>query len=623
LIRVLHLLFHRNIFQLFLGDRFEEACTHRAFALAYAILGKSKKASQSFAQAIRLLEDLDERYDRARTLLELGRFLGRIGKGDEGIDYLLKARDLFEDLPSKYWMGIADLETAKVRLRKGGTDLAIISLDRAHRLLEATSENEALRQCSKLRTLIEKAMVKISLRASHHSIPDDNPDNLLKFLVKKAAASRAFAVLTEDGDFKMKAAYNIEEDKARRLLELLSAKSLRTPIISTNLQFSKQLSSVERQGVRSFVLVPFGPDGEGGVLYLDRKGPLNQKDLTLSVRLADVLALKIAQIRHDELRMENLSLRKELAKRGYPEIITRDEKMFDILNLVDKVKDYSTPVLIEGETGTGKELIARAIHYKGLRSAKPFVPLDCGALPDTLAENELFGHKKGAFTDAKEDKPGLFELASGGTLFLDEVSNLSLRTQAKLLRVLEEGRTRRIGEAKLRNVNVRVIAASNRSLEVAIAGGEFREDFYHRLKVIEINLPPLRRRRKDIPLLIQHFIEQSSAQRKKKVKGITAQALDILRHYRWSGNVRQLKNEIERAVILTEGEWITPPVLSPTIKRIKPRKNMESYNIQEIVKVLSENNWVRRKAARALGIPESTLRRRLKVHGVEIPANPE
>jgi transcriptional regulator with GAF, ATPase, and Fis domain len=247
------------------------------------------------------------------------------------------------------------------------------------------------------------------------------------------------------------------------------------------------------------------------------------------------------------------------------------------------------------------------------------VALDCGALPDTLAESELFGHKKGAFTDAKEDKPGLFELANRGTLFLDEVTNLSLRSQAKLLRVLQERRVRRLGSTKERKVDVRIIAASNSNLEEETTKGNFRQDLYHRLKVMEIELPPLRERRGDIPLLVQYFIESNSVQRKLKVEGITTDALRILSSYGWPGNVRQLKNEIERAIILTDDGWITDNLFSKAVRKTRPKRTRATYDIKQMVKVLKDSGWVKRSAAKKLGIPESTLRRRLRVHGIDPP----
>lgn len=603
-----------------LGDKYEEACIHRALATAHTQLHKLQKAQSAFTRATKLLEELGERYERAKTLLACSTFLAELDRGDEAIQHLLRAEELFESLPSQYWMGWCELEIARMRFSKGGADLAIISLDRATELFARTAEQDALSKVAQLRELVEKAMVETSLRASEDTIPSDSPENLLGQLVHRTDAARAFVVLFDNGDLEIAVTHNFKTEDVREFSRSLCRSAVSNPMIATNLQFNKSVSLPHRNGIRSFILIPFGPEGERGLLYLDKACPFTQRDLTLSVRIASSLALTIAQIRQSELKAENLRLRRELEARGFAEIVTQDSEMLEILGLVEKLKDDSAPVLIEGETGTGKELIARAIHFKGLRATKPFIALDCGAIPDALAENELFGHKKGSFTDAKEDKPGLFELANGGTLFLDEVSNLSVSTQAKLLRVLQEGRVRRIGETKERKVDVRIIAASNRSLENEMSEGRFRQDLYHRLKVVEISLPALRERKQDIPLLVHHFIDQFSSQRKRQVEGITSQALCLLSRYEWPGNVRQLKNEIERAIVLLEEGAITPTLFSAAIRGTGKMAQERPYSIREILRVLKENNWVKRKAARILGMPESTLRRRLKVHNLKPPA---
>ncbi len=263
-----------------------------------------------------------------------------------------------------------------------------------------------------------------------------------------------------------------------------------------------------------------------------------------------LLTLKKAQER-ERLRKENENLRKEVEKTFRPEdFIYASRAMDDCIRMVEKVKDYETTVLVTGESGTGKELVARMLHYGGRRKAKPFVAINCGAIPETLLESELFGHRKGAFTEAKSDRAGLIEEANGGTLFLDEIGELPLMLQTKLLRFLQEGELRRLGDTEVRKVNVRIVAATARELEQEILAGSFREDLYYRLNVIRIHVPPLRERREDIPLLAQHFLATFRRKFQKGEMRFSAAAMETLGGHDWGGNIRELENLVERCVLL-------------------------------------------------------------------------
>jgi len=269
-----------------------------------------------------------------------------------------------------------------------------------------------------------------------------------------------------------------------------------------------------------------------------------------------------------ELQRENLRLKREVA-RTYPfeGIVGTSKAMQEVYALLEKVIDSSVTVLLTGETGTGKELIARTIHYNGPRKENPFIAQNCAALPEDLLESELFGHRKGAFTGAVEDKKGLFEAADGGTLFLDEIGETSPGMQVKLLRALQDGEIRRVGETQERKVDVRIIAATHRDLSEEIEAGRFREALYYRLSVFPIHLPPLSARREDIPLLATHCLGRSNTKLGRSVQGFTAEAMDALVHYDWPGNVRELENEVERAVVLTgDDEQIVLDVLSEKIR---------------------------------------------------------
>jgi two-component system response regulator AtoC len=268
-----------------------------------------------------------------------------------------------------------------------------------------------------------------------------------------------------------------------------------------------------------------------------------------------LLTLRKAQER-ETLRKENELLREEVEKAFGPvKLLYASRSMEDVVRMVEKVKDYDTTVLVTGESGTGKELVARMLHFAGWRKDRPFVAINCGAIPETLLESELFGHRKGAFTEAKADRAGLIEKADGGTLFLDEIGELPLMLQTKLLRFLQEGELRRLGDTEVRKVNVRIVAATARDLEQEVSAGSFREDLYYRLNVIRIHVPPLRERREDIPLLAQHSLARFRAKFRKGEIRFSPDAMETLTGHDWRGNVRELENLVERCVLLGgEGE---------------------------------------------------------------------
>lgn len=298
-------------------------------------------------------------------------------------------------------------------------------------------------------------------------------------------------------------------------------------------------------------------------------------------------------------------------------IIGRDHKMIQIFDLIREVANTQVPVLIQGETGTGKELVAAAIHNESLRAGKPFVPVNCGALPEGTLESELFGHVKGAFTGAIRDKKGRFELADGGTIFLDEVGELPLSTQVKLLRVLQEGTFERVGAEKTIKVDVRVISATNRDLKEMIAKGKFREDLYYRLCVVPITLPPLRERRNDIPLLAQHFLKRFTLEADHREIFLSDKALAAMMDYDWPGNVRQLENAIRFALVKCRGKFINlehlPREISEGHKNfIKSPTRKTKLNAEAVQKALLEAGGNKSKAAKILGVGRATLYRFLQ-----------
>ncbi len=328
-------------------------------------------------------------------------------------------------------------------------------------------------------------------------------------------------------------------------------------------------------------------------------------------------------IRTKELKSENRALRRELKRKySFAEIIGKSEALQGVFRIIEKVADTNAGILIQGESGTGKELVARSIHFNSQRAAKPFLAVNCGALPESLLESELFGHAKGAFTGANTDKKGLFRSSDGGTLLLDEIGEMPLVLQVKLLRALQEQEVTPVGSSTAVKFDTRIIAATNKNLETEVAENRFREDLFYRLNVIEINLPPLRARREDIPLLIKHFIAKIAREQNTAEKPIEPQAMAALVNFSWQGNIRELNNAIDRAFILS-GEEIDLDALPPKIK-LDARNNFEMRDPQGlrptleeierryILEILKSVGDDKTAAAEILGIDLSTLYRRLK-----------
>lgn len=354
--------------------------------------------------------------------------------------------------------------------------------------------------------------------------------------------------------------------------------------------------------------------------------PIDNAELFARIRAM----LRIARLERENstLSEENTSLRQQLEEgAGYQGVVGKSVAMQRVYALVKKVVDSDATVLVQGETGTGKEVLARTVHREGPRAEKPFITINCGAMAENLLESELFGHKKGAFTGAVNDRAGLFEAADGGTLFLDEIGETSLSMQVRLLRAIQEGEIRRVGEERDRQVDVRVIAATHRDLEQCVREGQFREDLYYRLSVFPISLPPLRERREDIPLLAQHFLARQTSP--QAPRSLTTRAMDALCAHVWPGNIRELQNEVERAALLAGGEEridtahlserITGPAGSLTqIDRSGQLKEVLAQVERDmIVRALQCSNGNRTRAARELGVSRWGMVQKIKLYAIE------
>ncbi|MBD3218968.1 MAG: PAS domain-containing protein [candidate division Zixibacteria bacterium] len=317
------------------------------------------------------------------------------------------------------------------------------------------------------------------------------------------------------------------------------------------------------------------------------------------------------------------------AKYTFENILSRNNKMRELFNILPTIAESESSVLIEGESGTGKELVARAVHELSPRKDGPFIGLNCGALPDNLLESELFGYTAGAFTDAKKDKKGRFELAEGGTLFLDEIGNISSAMQIKLLRVLQEKTFERLGGTRTIAADFRIVSATNQPLDELIEKGDFRKDFFYRINVIKIALPPLRERREDIPLLADHFVQNLNRLHQKDINGVSPPALKILMNHDYPGNIRELENIIEHAFVLCGSGIIKPEFLPEYLQKgnsipaIEIASTMDEMESLFILAALKRNNWSRKDTAREIGVNPSTLYRKIKKLGLKIPSHKE
>ena len=386
----------------------------------------------------------------------------------------------------------------------------------------------------------------------------------------------------------------------------------------------------------TYISAPIALDGKTvGAIGIDLHFKAD-RDYNRTVKFLGVVGSMIAQavkvhrlIQADKQRLvdENTHLRQELKERyDFSNLVGTSGPMHQVYEQIAQVARTNTTVLLRGESGTGKELIAHAIHYNSPRAKKPFIKVSCAALPQDLIESELFGYEKGAFTGAYASKKGRFEAAEGGTLFLDEIGDLNLATQVKLLRVLQEREFERLGGTETIRTNIRLVAATNKDLEKAIAAGEFREDLYYRLNVFAIFVPPLRERKPDVLLLADHFLEKFSREHSKNVKRISTPAIDMLSSYHWPGNVRELANVIERAIVVCDSQVIHAHHLPPTLQTAEAsgtgqtttlRDSLEAFEKDALQDALKSARGNRAKAARLLATTERIFNYRVRKYGID------
>jgi Nif-specific regulatory protein len=502
------------------------------------------------------------------------------------------------------------------------------------------TQNDLLRQNQLL------ALFELSQRINQINDLQQLLNEILNSAISSIKAERGLIILTDEaGERYRTVASDLLKDTDTTFSTSIVQATLesKNTLLSTDLRSDprfKDAESIRRLGIHSFVCVPLIVPGRTqalGTLYVDQRihvKVFSHEDAAFLESFANLAAIAINNTHMmEQLLSENIHLREEVGKKyEFPGVIGKSEIMQKVFHEATQIMNDDCTVLLTGESGSGKEVIAKAIHYNGNRKNKPFLAINCGALPETLLEAELFGSVRGAFTGAV-DKHGLFQAAHGGTLFLDEIHHTSEAMQIKLLRVLQDKEIRRVGGTKSTKVNVRLICATNENLEKAVREKRFRQDFYYRMNVVTISIPPLRERRVDIPLLAQYFLEKYTEEKHKSIRGFSKKAFEAICGYDWSqNNVRELENEIEHAVIFAKKDSeIGFKDLSDKLKQIvsgyieepglmidtegRPLK-YEDFEKTYIKYVLSHTNGNKAKAAKIMGIPRSTLRGKLRKLGL-------
>jgi transcriptional regulator with GAF, ATPase, and Fis domain len=651
-----------------LGERTEVGLAMRLIARVFAARSEYDDASEYIRQSLELIREVGDPYDLGRTLLVSAEI--NTLSGAEPADKIRTALDeavrIFKKLKLEYWTGEADFCMGAFACQQGDLSLGFKRLSRAEKLFSALDDKGKVRAVNQFLQSLTDQAVALSISEENefklfgnlisqreiNDLKSGRIEEILGVLLKRTNADRAVIYAPDFPNDPMVASFALSVHQSerfaanfRRLLgeEIATVKPTLLLDCRRDPYVNDLLPDVP-ENVASVIVVPFrSGDGSLEYLYLDKLSvdnmlnPFNQAELNFAVGFSDIIALKVAEAQKAKLLEDNRRLKAQLKQEAaFPNIITRNSQMLQILAQVRQIIDSNISISIEGETGSGKDILARAIHYNSVRRDKRFISVNCAALPETLLESELFGYKRGAFTGADRDKTGLFEEAHGGTFFLDEIADMPLSIQAKVLRVLEEKEIVRLGETITRKVDVRIISATNRDLKEQMAAGLFRQDLYYRLSALTFRLPPLRERKEDIPLLVDAFLSESG-------KRVTPEALRRLVAYDWPGNVRELENEIRKLVLLAgDDEQITAGILSSKLvageiaevsssaepanggaeimfdERYSLYDYLASWERKFIIKALKDQHGIKKHAAAALNIPESTLRLKIKQYDIDL-----
>nr|MBN2278249.1 sigma 54-interacting transcriptional regulator [candidate division Zixibacteria bacterium] len=648
-----------------LGEKAEIGLSRMIIAEIFSARDNNPSAFEYSESGLEILREVGDPYDLGRALLIQARIASQSKTiGLSKIDKLFdEAFRIFNQLKLFYW-------SAETRFRQGILCCQYSRISSGFRnLLESEKIFENISEKAKIRSvrLFKQELSKIAVTASlsadnefkifgdyfteteYSNLKTGQIQNIIDILSQRTRASRV--IIYKAGQQAHDALTNLDltQLQRRRFIQqfddllgeefnpdkpTLILDSRRDPFINDLLQPGGN------EVISSVMVIPLMMGKQvSGYVYLDRLSsngdfrPFGQKELNFAVSFADLISLKMAEYEKFLLEEENRRLKSQLMEEAaFPNIITQNKQMLEMLARVQQVVNSNISISIEGETGSGKDLLAKTIHYSSNRKDRRFISVNCAALPETLLESELFGHKKGAFTGADRDKTGLFEEANGGTFFLDEIADMPLSIQAKVLRILEEKEIVRLGETRPIKVDVRIISATNKDLKVEMEAGRFRQDLYYRLTALCFKIPPLRERREDIPLLIDHFAEE-------KVK-FAPEVLRKLITFDWPGNVRELENEIKKLILLTGEKGIVDvKLLSGKILDREDREDsyemtqpsdvnfdaqfslydyLAQYERRFIIKALREQGGVKKHAAAILNIPESTLRLKIKQYNIDL-----
>ncbi|MDI6807916.1 MAG: sigma 54-interacting transcriptional regulator [Candidatus Eisenbacteria bacterium] len=642
----------------------EEGTCLRVMGLALGRKGAWDGCEELLGKAAVLLEGHGDRFELAKTFLLSGRlYLDSLtgdnadaGNGERARTYLEKALSMLKGLGLRGWIGETLVSLARLDLIRGLNDEALTELEHAERLL-TSGEDELKKEVGLVRKAIESNYVKhidtekdeLRLVEEMNRLfggggsPESLVSGILATAVGKTAADRGFLAGRSDGKgWVVLATKGMSVAESERVLSLISIPSegdgKPKPRISTRAFEDNRFLNGDHKlsSTLSFIAFPIGLlSGPNGIIYVDRsrnsgRGIFGKSEIDILTCISTIAVVALVEQEKASLLRENQALKEKLYPSAhFDRVVTQDAEMLKVLNMMEKVSASSATILLEGETGTGKGLIAQVVHEASPRREKKFVQINCAALPEPLLESELFGHVHGAFTGATRTKVGLLEEADQGTVFLDEIEKITPAVQSKLLHFLDKQEMRPVGGVKWKKVDVRVICATNTDLPDKIRAGGFLEDLFYRLNDISVRVPPLRERKEDIPLLANHFLKLHAVQLGKKVGGISRELMARMVDHEWRGNVRELEKTVKRMIVLAEeGEELTSRLLPHDVgeKHEEPTPNgngselkteVEKTERRVILDALRKSNWNKSKAARTLEISYPTLLSKIKVLGID------
>jgi len=643
-----------------LGDRIEEACSLRLLGLVAVEHGDLPVGQDRLGEASRILLAIGKRFELARLNMAAGlswRRRARKGKSratiDDSVAYLRRAVAAYESLGLPAHAARALLELSRSELMRGLVDEAVLHLDHASSVLSPEEDPVLAREIEEFRAEIEQGLIEGTSAQSNEFAAFEEIRSVLRGRDSEAAVSEVLGITARrvsaargcvaapapHGGIEIVATIGMSFRVAQDLLTELerrigAARLASAPVVTSragaDARFRDLPGTTHLSPRTSVAMMPLSlPSGLPGYLYLDRPddGPLGafkQREINLIAVLANHVAVAILELQRQRLARENTALRGRLLGSANDHgIVTRSPELLEILSLLERVGPSDATILIEGETGSGKGLLTRAVHASSARATRPLIQVNCAALPEQLLESELFGHVQGAFTGAVREKVGLFVEANGGTLFLDEVDKTTITIQGKLLQVLDNREVRPVGGNKSTKVDVRVVCATNVNLKQRIARGEFLEDLYYRLNDICFRVPPLRERPEDVPLLIEHYVRRFSAEMGKEIRGVDHDLVATMAGLKWRGNVRELEKVVKRMVVLAnEGDTLSLRLLPRELMQAEEdnadapatlRAEVAKVERRLIASALERHNWNKVQAAKELSLSYPTLLQKIKL----------